>query len=252
VRSLSPAVETYLAVLAARVAAALGQNLVGTYLHGSAALGGFRPGQSDIDILVVVHRGLAAAERERLGTQLHGTALPVPAATLELSVVTLDTTRHPVAAPLYEMHINTRNARYADGRGKTDPDLVLHFPVVRQSGRLLGAGLPVADVVAPVPRDLVLPAMATELDDALNSSLAKPEYILLNACRNLAYLSDGALRSKLDGGRWALEHAPEIEPSLIRAALRRQDGTDPDAPVDVPALRQTARRIADTLRTATA
>jgi predicted nucleotidyltransferase len=31
----------------------LGQNLLGIYLHGSLALGGFQPGRSDIDMIVV-------------------------------------------------------------------------------------------------------------------------------------------------------------------------------------------------------
>src|SRR5205809_2048336 len=31
----------------------LGQNLLGIYLHGSLALGGFQPSRSDIDVIVV-------------------------------------------------------------------------------------------------------------------------------------------------------------------------------------------------------
>src|SRR6266568_5955075 len=31
----------------------LGKNLLGVYLHGSLALGGFQPGRSDIDVIVV-------------------------------------------------------------------------------------------------------------------------------------------------------------------------------------------------------
>jgi len=30
-----------------------GKNLLGIYLHGSLALGGFQPGRSDIDVIVV-------------------------------------------------------------------------------------------------------------------------------------------------------------------------------------------------------
>ena len=32
----------------------LGQNLLGIYLHGSLALGGFQPSRSDIDVIVVI------------------------------------------------------------------------------------------------------------------------------------------------------------------------------------------------------
>jgi hypothetical protein len=248
---LPPLVDQYLTTLAARVAEALGDNLVGAYLHGSAVLGGFHPDRSDADVLVVVHHSLSSQDRHELASQLNSQALPVPAVTLEMSVVTLDSVRHPSAAPSYEMHINTLHGRFADGRGRSDPDLLLHFPIVRQSGRLLGSGMPPEGVFAPLPRSLVLAAMATELEDALSSDEATPEYILLNACRNLAYIEEGYFSSKIDGGHWVLAHAPDIDPQLVSAALRRQDGSDPDAPVGAMAVRGTAERIAGQLRAAT-
>jgi hypothetical protein len=247
---LPPPLEQYLTTLAARLAGALGGNLVGAYLHGSAVLGGFNPDRSDADVLVVVHHRLSARDRHELAAQLNSRALPVPAATLEMSVVTLDSARHPTAAPPYEMHVNTLRGRFADGRGRSDPDLLLHFPIVRQSGRLLGPGTPPEEVFAPLPRSLVLAAMATELEDALSSDEAAPEYILLNACRNLAYLAEGHFSSKIDGGHWALGHAADIDPQLVAAALRRQDGSDPDAALDAPAARATAERVAGELRAA--
>ena len=240
---LPPLFDQYLTTLAVRVARALGDNLVGIYLHGSAVLGGFNPDRSDADVLVVVRHGLTGQDRDELSLQLNSRALPVPAATLEMSVVTLDSVRHPSAAPSYEMHINTLRGRFADGRGRADPDLLLHFPIVRQSGRLLGPGMPPEEVFPPLPRSLVLAAMATELEEALSSDEATPEYILLNACRNLAYLEEGHFYSKIDGGSWVLGHAPDIEPELVAAALRRQDGSDPDAVVDATATRETAERI---------
>ena len=40
--------------LAADLAEAAGHNLVAIYLHGSAVLGGWTPGRSDVDVLIVV------------------------------------------------------------------------------------------------------------------------------------------------------------------------------------------------------
>jgi hypothetical protein len=247
---LPPLVERYLTTLAARVAEALGDNLVGAYLHGSAVLGGFNPDRSDADVLVVVRHGLSAQDRDQLAAQLNSEALPVPAAALEMSVVTLASARRPSADPSYEMHVNTLRGRLADGRGRIDPDLLLPFAIVRQSGRLLGSGPPPEEVFAPLPRWRVLTAMAAELEDALSADEAAPEYILLNACRNLAYLEEGRLYSKVGGGRWVLVHAPDIDPQLVTAALRRQDGSDPDAAVDASAARGTAGRVAGALREA--
>jgi hypothetical protein len=167
-------VETYLQALADRVRSALGDKLVGTYLHGSAVLGGFNEMRSDLDVLVVVKGQLSAAEKTALGELLSNRALPVPAETLEMSVVTLDTVRNPSAAPQYELHVNTRDRKSADGRGRTDPDLALHFPIARQSGRLLGPGLPRLDVFAPVPRDVVLAGMIKELREAPNAETTAP------------------------------------------------------------------------------
>jgi streptomycin 3"-adenylyltransferase len=147
------------------------------------------------------------------------------------------------------MHINTRDGRFANGQGRTDPDLVLHFPVAHQSGRLIGPGLQPKEVFAPVRRSLVLRAMAKELLDAVDSSTATPEYTLLNACRNLAYMNEGHLYSKIDGGTWVLAHLPDIDAALVRAAMDRQEGGNPSAPVDETATRRVARRIADRLTT---
>jgi streptomycin 3"-adenylyltransferase len=246
---LSPEIEIYLETLADRTISVLGDKVVGTYLHGSAVLGGFNPRRSDLDVLVVVKAKLSADEKRVLGDELSSRSLPVPAETLELSVVTLDSVRHPTGAPQYELHINTRDEKAADGRGKTDPDLILHFPIARQSGRLLGAGLPPAQVFAPVPRDLVLAGMIEELRDAVEGEIAAPEYLILNACRNLAYASDGIFYSKIGGGEWVLSHLPDLEAALISVAIQRQTGdgaTEPD--LDRRAAARMALHMADRLR----
>ena len=53
----------------------VGDRLVGTYLHGSAALGGFVPGRSDIDLLVVVD---GPVDGPGLGDALVAAAEPWP------------------------------------------------------------------------------------------------------------------------------------------------------------------------------
>ena len=153
-----------------------------------------------------------------------------------MSIVTVDSARHPVAAPTYELHVNTRAGRVGDGLGRTDPDLVLHFPIARQSGRLIGRGPAPDDVFAPVPRSLVLAAMAKELRDTVGAPAgglsgagdpagagdppAAGEYLMLNACRNLAFLSTGRFVSKIEGGEWVRANAPEIDPELVRSRAR--------------------------------
>ena len=56
----------------------------------------------------------------------------------------------------------------------------------------------------------------------------QPAYAILNACRTLAWLRDGAFRSKEEGGLWALaELSPELrEP--VKGALSAYRGASPD------------------------
>ena len=226
---LPPEVDVYLGQLTDRVHGVLGDDVVGLYLHGSAAFGDYNPTRSDLDVLVVTRRPLTDEQRSGVCLQLGERALPVPAATLELSVVTHHACLHPVAAPAYELHVNTRDGRCADGRGRNDPDLVLHFAVTRQGGRLLGPGLRIDRCFAPVPRALVLAGMAKELRDAMEDERSAPEYVLLNACRNLAYLRTGHIRSKVDGGRWVLENESALDLGAVARALARQQGQEEPA-----------------------
>src|SRR5580692_1539975 len=124
--TLPSEVEIYLNLLAGGVSSILGEQLVGTYLHGSAVLGGFNPKRSDLDVLVVVSGTLTPGQKLKLGTDLSSQTLPVPAETLEMSVITLGTAQVPTNQPAYELHINTLDEKAADGSGKSDPDLILH------------------------------------------------------------------------------------------------------------------------------
>ena len=242
--ALPPRVETYLERMAERVHEVLHADGVGVYLHGSAVLGGFHPDRSDLDVLVVCRRPLSPDQRAGLCRRLDRAALAVPAATLELSVVTAEACRHPVAAPPYELHVNTRDDRCADGTGRNDPDLLLHFAMARQVGRLLGLGPAPRHCFAPVPRRLVLDGMALELRDAAGDERSAPEYLVLNACRNLAYQRTGRLRSKIAGGRWVMAHDPMLDHDVVAAALARQEGTVPDAPLDRAAALSQALMVA--------
>lgn len=231
----------YVGTLATALAGALGPRLVGAYLHGSAVLGGFDAGRSDVDVLVVCDRPLAAAERYAVAAGV--TRPPCPARGLELSVVTLATTRHPTARPAYELHVTTApdDAKVVDGhRHSGDPDLVLHFAVCRTAGRLVGSGPPAREVFAPVHDALLRAQLAGEL--RWGSEHAAGEYAVLNACRAWRFAVDGALVSKIDGGRWALDRVPGPERDLVRTALDRQRSR-PAADLDPGAVRGFVERI---------
>jgi streptomycin 3"-adenylyltransferase len=192
------------------------ERLVAVYLHGSLALGGFQPGRSDVDVLAVAREPQPDASNRALHALLLGVSTdPAP---VEISVVShseLRAWRHPCP---YDFHYSEEwRARALAGRG-VDPDLALHVALTRARGRAL-LGPPPQDVLPEVPHADVLDSICRDVAESLAQIHAKPAYAVLNACRTLAWLRDGAFRSKEEGGLWALASLPpELSPA-VRLAL---------------------------------
>jgi hypothetical protein len=234
--------ERYALRVASATAAVSGSQLTGVYLHGSAVLGGFDARRSDVDILVVNDGPMTSAQQRTVAEALSEQRLPGPGRGLELSIVTLQVAQHPVAEPAFELHLTTapEDTKVIDGHQHGgDPDLVLHFAVCRRAGRLIGPGLPAAQVFGPVAGDLVLAQLATEL--RWGAGRAPDEYVVLNACRAWRFAVDGALVSKIDGGQWALGRTRDPERELIKIALDKQQSI-PAAELDRSAVKQFVQR----------
>ena len=224
---------------------ALESDLVGVYLHGSAALGDWIPRRSDLDILAVSSRGLSEGEVQALVASLLETPSSPDAPALEFSLVTLDAVRAPVPVPRFELHLTSGvDAKVVDGRAHPgDPDLLLHFEVCRTRGLAL-FGPPPDEVFEPIPRRTILDALDRELDWALDDGSS--EYQVLNAARAWRYLDEGVFCSKIAGGRWARLRMRDA--GLVDAAMRRQMGAD-DFRLDAVAVRalvgSVRRRLAE-------
>ena len=205
---------------------ALGPALIGVYLHGSAALGDYDPARSDIDVLAVCAAPLDAGEGDRLGAALGRDSLPCPAgAGLEFSLVTQAAARDPARAPAYELHGWDRHGRVRHGAGRGDPDLPLHYAVVRQVG-LAVCGPPADAVVRDVPRAELLGLAADELDWTVGN--AGPSTQVLTACRAWALAADGRFRSKRDAMEWALEQGAPAPVAEVLADHRAARQSHPD------------------------
>lgn len=198
----------------APLAGAIGEPLIGLYLHGSAVLGGWRPEISDLDLLAVVADHAPVPDPARVDRVCRRSAVPV-----ELSVITVSTAagRHADCWP-FLLHVATSADRVITDDGRGDPDLLMHAAVCRAHGRAL-VGPPVTDVFSPIGSSVVAGYLADELGWALTSASAT--YAVLNSCRAARWLHDGALVSKVSGGQWALQHLPQHAPS-IRSALAAQ------------------------------
>jgi len=230
-----PVLEAYPAAVAAGLARVLGPALVGVYLHGSAALGGWSAERSDVDLLGVVARPLDRPAKRVISARLNHPSLVCPAAAgLELSLVTAAVAADPPRRPPFELHVTTGPApqTHLGGPAAADPDLLLHFAVCRRGGTAVTGPDPV-EVFAEPPRAWLLERAAAELRWAVrHGSFA---YRVLTACRGWRYLEDDVLGAKVESGRWArvrlADQADQAHPpgaaALVDAAVAAQLGHAP-------------------------
>ena len=234
--------DAYVEEVAGRVSAVVGDDLVGLYLHGSAAMDAFVPSRSDVDVLVVTRGALEEVTKRAVADAISEAALPCPGVGLEMSIVTLGSVRTASDGPPFELHVNTQDHKVVDGAGHAgDPDLVAHFAMVRARGVAV-LGPPAVDVIPPVDRSRLLRSLAEDLAWAIDGDLGG--YTVLNACRGLRLAREGVFCSKPEGGRWALDEGI-ADANLVGAALRRQAGADEEVNVDAAA--RLATRIREEL-----
>lgn len=210
---------------------ALGNKLVGVYLHGSLAMGCFNPDRSDVDVLVVVRERMPTAPRRRIAEVL--LTLSGNPAPIEISVLAWDDLhpwRHPTPFDLHYSEdwreslttalatMETMDEKFEVGAPRVDADLAGHITVVRSRGVVLH-GPPPTDVFPAVPRTDYLDSVGGDICGGLERIHAEPVYAILNACRTLGYLADGMIRSKDEGGAWALTHLPDEHRSVVSQAL---------------------------------
>jgi streptomycin 3"-adenylyltransferase len=203
--------------------ACLGPALVGVYLHGSAALGGWLAHVSDLDILVVTDGPATRGSLVPFGEEISGLARSGPASGIELSVIDRELARDPRAPWNYLLHLavpcdprSSPRVVFDDGAG--DPDLLMHIAVTRAAGVAV-RGPDAADLFGDPARHSVLAYLASELEWALGQ--APETYAVLNACRALAYLEDGLIVSKVAGGASGIARLPQHQ-ALIARALEEQ------------------------------
>lgn len=194
--------------------------LVGVYLHGSAALGGFTSA-SDLDVLVIADGPIPLAD---VGRSLLGAVAEFP---LELSIVTSAAAAAPAPPFPFVLHVASPD-RVVTDHGEGDSDLIAHFAVCNASGIALSGPAP-AEVIGPIDRRELLAYFAHELQWGLDH--ADRRYAVLNACRAAAYAETGQLLSKVNGGQWWIEHHGPDE--QVDRALEAQQGGQDLGPGDV-------------------
>jgi streptomycin 3"-adenylyltransferase len=224
--------------------------LVGVYLHGSAALGGWLAHVSDLDILVVADGPATRGSLVHFGEEISGLARSGPASGIELSVIDRELARDPRAPWSFLLHVaapfdprSSTRVVFDDGAG--DPDLLMHIAVTRATGVAV-RGPEAADAFGDPARHSILAYLASELEWALGQ--APEKYAVLNACRALAYLEDGLIVSKVAGGVWGIARLPQHK-AVIARALEAQRSGPPSGDAGEEA-RELVTAVIEELRTA--
>ena len=218
----------------------LGQNLLGIYLHGSLALGGFQPGRSDIDVIVVTAQRIDLETKCRcIELLLRISKMPCPLDIRFLVEQDLFPFQQTLLCDLhyseiwrenYQQELHAGNWKHWNGKAQHDPDLAVHLTVLHRYGICL-YGEPIAEALPPVPERDFRDAIIKDVQVAQGEPLYDPISFVLNACRACAYLHDGAILSKDAGGVWGLAHLPEQYHPLIQQALALYRGERLGRPV---------------------
>ena len=172
----------------------LGDELVGVYLAGSGALGGYIRGRSDVDVAVVARSPLDPATKDELVAALRHEALPCPARGLELVV-------YVQGKPPPDLNLNTgeRMPFHATFEPGTDSPhwFVLDRAIIGQRGLVL-TGPPPDEALVPPSEDEILEALAIGLQWYRDRPEEFRDDAALNAVRSRAYLETGRFASKAE------------------------------------------------------
>jgi hypothetical protein len=154
--------RNYLDNLTSALERALEQTLRAVYITGSAAVGAYRQGSSDLDVLVAVE-GVSRAALERVVASCSHEALPCPAEKLELVVYELDELAQPHVPPRWRLNFDTGKATHqVDWDPSTQPShwFVLDLAFAHDHAKpLLGSA-----VIGSPPPDAVEQAFEELLD----------------------------------------------------------------------------------------
>jgi hypothetical protein len=228
-----PDIQVIMKILLADIQAVLGLHLIGLYLHGSLAYGGFNPQTSDIDFLVVIDASLPTEKFSAL-KEMHARLFASGIAwsqKLEGAYIPAeDLRRHdPAYPPLPWLGTDGHFALERLGS-----DWILQRWILREKG-IVVTGPPMRDMIDPVSPDDLREAVRGSLQEWWSPPFPSPQrfqsgeyqaYAVLTMCRSLYLLEHGRVASKPEAAHWAMETLGEPWQELIAAAAAWRPGAD--------------------------
>ncbi len=200
--------------------------LIAAWVVGSLATDDFAAARSDVDLVIVVPAGLPQRTKEDLARALDHRRLACPAHGLDLIIYRKGVLDRVTRTPEFEFSISTGSQWETDvSHGGPYAGGLVDLAISRRMGRSLQGPHP-RDLVGKIPEPWVLEELLASLRwhlDKVHDPFHDPygSNAVLNACRALHYLVEGAFVSKSAGAQWFLSHraAP-----VVAAALECRSG----------------------------
>ncbi|MDQ0113918.1 aminoglycoside adenylyltransferase domain-containing protein [Paenibacillus harenae] len=222
-------VKAQTAAMSEYLAATLGENLVGIYVHGSMCLGCFQPAHSDLDVLVVTRLTLDKVTRFELMKgflSLHSKPIPI-----EMSIISygdIHPWKHPTPYQFhfseywrerYEQMVAANDMSFWDFKEPaTDGDLACHMTLTSQQGICL-YGQPIEEAFPIVPEADFWDSIYWGIDyfdDLKDDQLVTG---LLTLIRIWSYKETKVILSKSQAGEWSLDSLPAAYHSIVQNAV---------------------------------
>jgi hypothetical protein len=204
----------------------LQDHLVGNYLVGSAALGGYVHGHSDIDVVAVASTALTTREKEAIVEALSHPRLECPTRGLEFVLYEVASVVTPRSDAAFEINLNTgpRMELHVSFDPATDPRhwFVIDRAIARAHGVRLCGPQP-ERLFSPLPRPWILQALSESLVWYRTHDLVG-HHSVLNACRASRYATEGCWSSKTSAAAWVKARVPESGP-IVDLCLALRDGS---------------------------
>lgn len=215
-------------LLVEKMHAVLGKNLTGLYLHGSLALGGFQDHSSDIDLIGITEEPMAKGDAEKLTMILLAySAHPFP---VEISFLNKNQLTDWVHPSRFDFHFSEQWRNYFESQvsefnafifqNMKDEDLAAHLKVINHRGICL-LGKPINEVFPLIPDRHYVSSILGDFRSCLENIEREPVYCTLNMLRVYRYLRDYQISSKLEAGKWAQDHLPEVYKETIQLVINR-------------------------------
>ncbi|MBP2239694.1 streptomycin 3'-adenylyltransferase [Cytobacillus eiseniae] len=233
--SASNEIKYFVNQMLMKTKAILDNHFIGFYIHGSLALGGFNPKNSDIDMIVVTNDSPSSDQKGKLADLfLVYSNNPYPVEVSFLNSRQLSEWQHPSK---FDFHYSEYwRPYYLRNQGNeafpsTDPDLAAHITILNHAGICL-EGKPIKEVFPPIPVSNYLSSIMNDFNDCLEQIEYNPIYCTLNLIRVYMYISEGEIVSKLHAGEWGLRNLPNEFIGLIKKVLTGYQSEDKNLYLD--------------------